>query len=134
MEIFFYGLFMNVEKLINLGYKVENPRKASLEGYQLYIGNKATLLPEPGATSHGVVAMMSKAELDRLYKQPGVEEYVAEEVYIRLLSGKTIVATCYNIPKTALAGTNPEYARKLAELTSQLGFPEAYRHRILSMQ
>jgi hypothetical protein len=43
IHVFFYGLFMDVDLLRSKGAQPENPRLASVSGFALRIGQRATL-------------------------------------------------------------------------------------------
>lgn len=67
VDVFFYGLFMDIELLRESGAKPANPRQAALRGWSLRIGNRATLVPEPGGVVYGIVMNVAHDELKRLY-------------------------------------------------------------------
>lgn len=45
LDVFFYGLFMEVAVLRKIGLTPVNPRRAYVEGFALRIGQRATLVP-----------------------------------------------------------------------------------------
>jgi len=53
MEVFFYGLFMDVTILLKNGIKPSNPRRGYLNDYALKIGNRASLNPCKNEKSYG---------------------------------------------------------------------------------
>lgn len=126
MEIFFYGLFMDDTLLAAKGIKCGQVRAASVDGYRLCIGERATLLPSTEDRAYGVVMSISDADAERLYARPSVADYRPESITARLLDGPEVIATCYNLPQDKLSGANPTYAESLLELATRLGFPDTY--------
>ena len=127
--VFFYGLFMDAELLGTKDIDAQL-RQASLRGFQLLIGDRATLLPSEGDTVHGMAAALTHHDIDQLYSEPSVREYRPEAVLVTLDSGETIPALCFNLVEAPLAKRNSEYATKLHSLASRLGFPSEYVARI----
>src|SRR5258708_37386560 len=75
---FFYGLYMDLEILREAGVAPASPRRAYVADFALRIGQRATLLPSPGARAYGMLYAVTHAELDRLYTAPGLEHYRPE--------------------------------------------------------
>lgn len=64
---------------------------------------------------------------NRLYSAPGLEQYRPEALLARLLEGDPVPALCYNLPEAPGPDeTNAEYATRLREALSRLGFPPEY--------
>jgi len=106
--------------------------QAVLHGYQLRIGNKATLIASPGAKSYGMLIELDDGELSDLYSGPGVSDYRPETVETKRVDDGTVQsALCYNLPDDKL-GTefNSEYAKNLSSLLIRLGFPPSYASEI----
>ena len=124
---FFYGLFMDEDVLAESNIAAENPRHAFVNDYALFIGSRATLAPSVGAKAYGMVFALTHEELERLYGGIGLEDYRPEMVLATSLAGGTISALCYNLPEPPKAHeANPEYASKLRETLTRLGFPAEY--------
>lgn len=130
MEIFFYGLFMDVNVLMKKGISYSNPRKAVLNDYDLKIGNRASLIPCLNEKSYGIVMTVKLDEINTLYSEKSVSDYIPEKVEVITESGESINATCYNLPAEMLSGSNEIYARSLYELTNKLEFPIEYLKKI----
>ena len=126
-DVFFYGLFMDGELLRTKGLTPESAEPAAVDGLALRIGQRAALVPSPGARVHGMVMSLPLAELDRLYSEPGVQAYQPQAVLVQLSSGGTIAALCYNLsPPPAPSERNPEYATKLRAVAQKVGLPAEY--------
>lgn len=127
IDAFFYGLFMDHEILREAGVAPINPRRAYLEGFELRIGQRATLVPSAGARAYGMLFALTHSELDRLYGAPGLEQYRPEAVLVQPLAGTPTPALCYNLRDAPRPDErNPEYAVRLQRALSGLDFPAEY--------
>ena len=127
IDVFFYGLFMDEDLLRAKGVAPENIRPASLSGYQLRIGDRATLVPAESGLVFGVVVSLSHADLEQLYAEPSVQAYRPEAVLVHLAQGDALPALCFNLPEPPAASEHSaEYASKLRGLARRLKFPEEY--------
>jgi hypothetical protein len=127
IEVFFYGLFMDDNLLRSRGIVTLNPRPASVEGFGLRIGKRATLVPARHERSYGMVMGVTHEQLKELYSGPGLEHYRPEAVTCTTLAGEHVSALCYNLPGSpAPDEVNEEYAGKLRAVLTRLGFPAEY--------
>jgi hypothetical protein len=126
VNVFFYGLFMDVEALRAKGFHPVSPRMAVVAGMALRIGRRATLVAATDKSVHGFVIGLSHPEIEMVYSEPSVADYRPEAVIAQLADGSLIPALCFNLPPGEAAEPNPEYAAKLREVASRLGLPAAY--------
>ena len=133
MEVFFYGLFMDVNILSKNGIKPSNPRRGYLNDYTLKIGSRASLIPSKNEKSYGIVMTVDSNDIQALYTEDSVADYVPEEVTIVTDTNESVTATCYNLPLALLSGTNESYADSLYELAKEEGFPDDYLEKIKKM-
>lgn len=133
MDVFFYGLFMDIHILSQQGVKASHPRKAYLDNYSLKIGNRASLIPSKGEKAYGIVMSLEKPAVLKLYAEASVADYLPEEVSITLETKESIPAICYNLPPESMRGTNEPYARSLYALAQKLGLPQDYLKKIEKM-
>ena len=127
INVFFYGLFMDETLLQAKGIALPNLRVASVPGFQLRIGTRATLVPAPSGRVFGLVASLAHHELERLYSEPSVQAYKPEAVLAYLTNGETMAALCYNLVDPPSSDEhNLEYASKLRALAERLNFPPDY--------
>jgi hypothetical protein len=111
VEVFFYGLFMDEELLRGKGLEPEGGEIAAIDGCALRIGQRAAIVPTPGAKVHGLVFSLTRSELDRLYCESSVQAYKPQAVLAQLASGGVVAALCYNLrPTPSPTERNPEYA------------------------
>ena len=133
LDGFFYGLFMDVEILRGHGVQPVNASRAYVDDFALRIGNRATLVPSPGARAYGMLIGLTYSELDRLYSAPGLESYRPEAVLARRLDGSSVPALCYNLPEPPQeSDRNASYAVRLQEILRGLDFPDEYIESIAS--
>lgn len=130
MRVFFYGLFMDEAILAQKGVKPRNPVSGYLDGYALRIGERATLLPEDDSRAYGLVMEVPSREVRALYSEDSVAEYLPEKVTVVLANGSNVDATCYNLPREKVTGTNRTYAASLLKLATKTGFPASYIDQI----
>src|SRR4029453_18271526 len=118
---------MDPELLVGKGITPRDPRRAMADSYALRIGQRAALVPESGARAYGMLYALAQAELDRLYAQPGLEDYRAQPIAVRGYDGSTLTAICYNLAAAPQPGDmNADYAARLQEVLNRLGFPPEY--------
>ena len=124
---FFYGLFMDAQVLRQAGTKPSNFRRAYVADFALRIGQRATLVPSPGARAYGMLIALTHAELERLYSAPGLQVYRPEAVVAHPSEGEAIPALCYNLVQAPEAHErNPGYPKRLQSVLENLGFPVEY--------
>ena len=124
---FFYGLFMDREILLANGVSPANPRRAFIDGFQLRIGQRATLVAQEGTRAYGMVFALTHTDLEKLYTAPGLEVYRPEAVLTQLVTGETLPALCYNLIKPpGPAEGNTDYAVQLRDVLRQMEFPSQY--------
>lgn len=127
IEVFFYGLFMDADALKAKGVNPTNIRKASVPGFALRIGQRATLLRNPDGLAHGILMELTHTEVEQLYSEASVRAYRPEAVLCELNDGSRIPALCFNLLEAPRADeANSEYASKLRDLAIRLGFPSSY--------
>ena len=131
VDVFFYGLFMDVDVLRAKRLDPREPRQASVQGFALRIGRRATLVPDPEARVYGVLMRLSHEEIERLYSEPSVAVYRPEALLAEVADGARLPALCFTLPVPPPPGeTNHDYAQKLRELGERLGLPASYVDRI----
>jgi Gamma-glutamyl cyclotransferase, AIG2-like len=127
IDVFFYGLFMDDALLREKGMNPKNRRMASVENFSLVIGARATLIPCPNQTVHGVLFSLTHTEVDALYAETSVSVYRPEAVAAQLEDGSVIPAMCFNLPAPpSIEEKNSQYVSKLRELASRIGLPPNY--------
>ena len=127
IEVFFYGLFMDADLLRTKGVNPGNIRPASVSGFVLRIGQRATLLRNPNGLAHGILMELTHAEVEQLYSEPSVRAYRPEAVLCKLKDGSLVPALCFNLLEPPRPEeVNSEYAAKLRGLAARLGLPSDY--------
>ena len=81
---------MDEALLEGMGLHPELIGLAKLSDFKIAIGNKATLIPNPGSSCYGVVMELPDEEVSALYSNPEVSEYKPELVNTVLLHNGSI--------------------------------------------
>lgn len=131
IDIFFYGLFMDMEFLKSQGLSPSQPRLARVQDFDLVIGRRATLLPNAGAYVYGLVIGIPWNQVEQLYREESVSDYRPEAVLALLENQKSVAALCYNLPISDDSPPNQSYVQRLLELTRALSFPQEHLNKIL---
>ncbi len=130
MKVFFYGLFMDESLLATKGLEPSEVSMCFVDGYGLRIGERATLVRRPDSRAYGVMMDIAPGDVEELYAEKSVADYVAETVTVELVDGTQVEATCYNLPSDKVTGTNREYAESLLDVATRMGFPDSYLDQI----
>lgn len=126
-DVFFYGLYMDPEILEQKSVEPRNPRRAVVEGFELRIGNKATLLRAEGKLVHGVVYSLTHAEINTLYWGAGLDEYKSEALLAGINGNYIAVLCCNLLNPPAEDESNPEYESKLRASMERLRVPVIFQ-------
>ena len=126
VDVFFYGLFMDESILRDQGLQPQRAEQASVDGFALQIGQRATLVPSAGSSVHGMVFSLTLAELSRLYSEPSVQAYRPHAVLARLPDGQSVPALCYSLPSPSQSEANPAYAATLRAVAEKVRLPREY--------
>ena len=59
IEVFFYGLFMDIELLRGQAVVPRHAWRAFIEGFTLRIGQRATLIPMMGTRAYGMLPVLA---------------------------------------------------------------------------
>jgi hypothetical protein len=86
VDVFFYGLFMDEKLLHANGVQCGPMQRASVAGFRLCLGRRATLKAAEGSTVHGMVSCLVRSHVERLYSEPSLTAYRPETVVATLLT------------------------------------------------
>ncbi|WP_072682508.1 gamma-glutamylcyclotransferase family protein [Arcobacter sp. LA11] len=122
-EVFFYGLYMDEEILKSKGVSPRNPRAGKVNGYKLRVGKMATLLRVKNCEAYGMVYSLTYDEINKLYRDSGLIDYVAESVIVQI--GDTLVASlcCNLLNPPSDDESNEEYFNKLKICMEKYNLP-----------
>ena len=108
------------------GLEPQGVEQATVEGFALQIGQRATLVPSADRTVQGVMFSLTLAELNKLYSDPSVAAYKPHAVLARLPDGQSVPALCYSLPHPPPSEPNPEYVSKLRATAEKVRLPRDY--------
>lgn len=125
---------MSSEVLAKAGVFPRDSRFARLDGWDITIAPRATLVPAPEKSVFGVLARLSHADLDKLYAKDwfGFGTYLPEAVLVTDAAGKPIPALTYIAWEMEKGVPTAEYIRKVTAVARQFEFPEWYIRHIES--
>jgi hypothetical protein len=126
VSVFFYGLFMDPELLRGKGANPVIVGIASVLNLSLRIGRRAAVVPDPGATVHGVLMELTHDELEQLYSEPSVRQYRPEPVLALVQGRGSVPALCYNLVEPPTEPPNQEYVAALKVVAKRLELPPSY--------
>lgn len=123
---------MDAGLLRSMGLRPQVVGPARLCGYQIRIGERASLIRAIGSASYGVLIDFPEEDASALYSRPEVEGYQPEFVEVGLLNDESRQrVSCYLLPQDMIGSDrNMEYAAKLAALVRELGLPAEYAREI----
>ncbi len=125
-SVFFYGLFMDEALLREKGMKPSKPIQAFVDGFGLRIGGRATLIKSYNERAYGLIMSLSDQDLDILYGDESVADYIPENITAITEKNESINAISYNLPLEKLSGQNKQYAESLAIVAKKVGLPPEY--------
>lgn len=130
---FFYGSYINLDVLREVGLVPERVEVARLPGFDLLIRPLANLVPSDEHTVYGILATATHAELDRLYKHAQEVlggSYLPRAVLACALSGRFEPALCYVAPSLETAPASADYVQRILKPALAYGFPAWYTRKI----
>ena len=133
---FFYGLFLDPEILVKLGYTPNNVQIAKLNNYQLIIGERANLIRSDSNHVWGNLIDLSQNDINALYSEKSVADYKKQTVScIAQRDNKTVTADVYILPEgyAMKPAENSDYTKKLYSICQKYNFPDDYLNHLNRM-
>ena len=132
---FFYGSYINLHVLKEVGLVPERWEVARLSGFDIRIAPRANLVRSDEHCVYGIVATATQEELGRLYAHARSvlgEIYLPEAVLVETRDGAWRPALCYLAPAMEPRPAENDYIDRIAGPARELGFPDWYVRRIES--
>ena len=131
---FFYGSFMNTEVLAEADVRPTEVQMARLDGWDIRIAPRATLVPAEGRSVFGVLAQLSHTDLDKLYTKDcfGIGTYLPEAVLVADAEAHAVPALTYIAWEIEGGTPSAEYLRKMIAVANRFEFPDWYIKHIMS--
>lgn len=131
ISVFMYGSFMDSELLRSRGADPLLHGRGNVAGRALRIGQRATLMPDPGAVVSGLVFDLTDEDIEQLYAEPSLRAYRPEPVVVDMEDRSRIPALAFTLPVPPRPEErNEEYVQRLRALALRLGFPASYVERM----
>jgi hypothetical protein len=124
--VFFYGLFMDKDLLVDKGLHPSDSRIAYVVGYGLRIGERATLENSVSERAFGSIMQLHNEELELLYSEKSVADYIPEEITAIDDEGHSLDVISYILPMENVSGSNSKYAKALSLAARKIGLPIEY--------
>jgi hypothetical protein len=131
--VFFYGSFINLDVLSQVGYVPERFEVARLGGFDIRISPLANLVRSEQHCVYGLLATATHDELQRLYDyaRDGLGgDYLPEAVLAQTLSGLWRPALCYIAPALGQGVPSNDYIDRIVTAARRHGFPDWYVARL----
>ena len=132
--VFFYGSFINLEVLAEVGFVPDRVEVARLSGFDIRIGPLANLVRSDRHCVYGILVQATHTELERLYAQGWVSTYLPEAVLVETEAGRMLPALTYIKPAMEPAPAADHYIDKIVDPARQYGFPSWYVDRLESFR
>lgn len=138
LQVFFYGGYMNMKTLEDLGVAKRAFAPASIHGYELVIQPHANIVEAGDGVVYGILANMTHAELDKLYgdninQRLGVP-YLPEAMLVFTRGGKITPAIVYVAHDMKPGFADSDYVDTIMKPAETYGFPRWYIERIASFK
>lgn len=133
---FFYGLFLDPEILVKLGYSPNNVQIAKLNNFQLIIGERANLVRNENSHVWGNLIDLSHNDIKALYSEKSVADYKKHTVScITQPDDKQVTAGVYILPEGYVMNPakNSDYTKKLYSICQKYNFPDDYLNHLNRM-
>jgi hypothetical protein len=132
---FFYGSYINLSVLKEIGLIPQQYEPAKLNGFEIYIQPRANLIPSNQHCVYGIAALLTHDELTCLYahtKEKLGEIYLPEAVLIETWEGSFRPALCYIAPHMESRAAEKEYVDRIVNPAHDFGFPDWYIQKLKS--
>jgi hypothetical protein len=131
---FFYGSFMNPDVLANAEVRPTEAQMGRLDGWDIKIAPRATLVPSEGRSVFGILAKVTHADLEKLYTKDwfGFGTYLPEAVLVEDSAEQLVPALSYIAWEMEGGSPTHEYISNVVTAARQFRFPEWYIDRLKS--
>ncbi len=131
---FFYGSFMNRDVLAKADVQPTEPQMARLDGWDLKIAPRATLIPSEGSCVYGILSQLTHSDIDKLYTKDcfGFGTYLPEAVMVTTAAARQSAAMCYIAWQIDGGKPTEDYIAKMLAVAREYSFPADYVRHIQS--
>ena len=129
VRVFFYGSFMNLDVLKSLGVRPAALIVAWLEHWDITLAPLATLVPSEKDRVFGILAELSRTDVEHLYSRDELKSYKSLEVSVETKDGK-IPALCFISKPVSGSKPSAEYVNKIVDAAEALPLPQDYTDKL----
>lgn len=134
VRVFFYGSFINLKVLGEVGLRPERVETARLRNFEIRIRPLANLVPSPDDCVYGIVCDATPSELEGLYSQDWVGAYFPEAVLVESRDGKWEPALTYIAPGPKESPAADDYIDRILGPARDYSFPQWYLDKLESFR
>jgi hypothetical protein len=137
VAVFFYGSYINLDVLAEVGLVPDRVEVAQLPGFDIRIRPLANLVRSDTASVWGILTRATHAELEQLYAHArevlgGL--YLPEAVLVWTRPGRLAPALCYIAPSLEERPAANHYLDRITHPARKYGFPSWYLERLESFR
>ena len=126
---FFYGGFINLHILKELGVELAEYEVAQLSGYDIQILPVVNLVKSDKDSVYGIVTPITHKDLEQLIKGL-TEKYLPEAVVVRTYDEKWRPALCYIANSMEPRPASDNYIDNIVKPAKEFGFPLWYIEKL----
>ena len=131
---FFYGSFINLDVLAKYGVTPKNVETVELTGFDIEIAPLANLVWNDEKSVHGILTMVTHADLETLYSLDWVGRYYPYPVVVETQTDELAMALCYIAFNDEKSPPTNEYVMSIITAAEGHGFPQSYIERLESFR
>jgi hypothetical protein len=131
--VFFYGSYMNVDVLAEVGLSRREFVVGRLAGFDIHIGSLANLVRSDQHLVYGLLTRATHAELSLLYRHASDVlggTYLPHAVTVELADGSLRAALCYLGSVLGSGSPRADYVDRIVTPARSFGFPAWYIARL----
>ena len=133
IPVFFYGSYINMHVLKEIGLEPGRFEVARLDGYDIEINPIVNLFKSDKECVYGIVTMATHEELENLYEHARKVlggNYLPEAVLVKTNEGMWVSALVYIANEIPAKKPTDEYITKIVEAGEEYGIPAWYLDKI----
>ena len=127
--VFFYGSFINLNVLKEVGFEPEEYEVARLNGYAIQLQPSANLVKSDKDCVYGIITMATHTNIKQLFEKLSAN-YLPEAIIVNTQDEKWIPALCYIADSMEPKPTTNAYIDRIVGPAKEYGFPQWYIDKV----